>query len=82
MIKPKRYCEKHKVYEHMCDCYKQTTGNKPASVTGLEGLTPKASVNVWSDMIDEAKERGAINDLSTIAYRLMVICATGGFKAP
>lgn len=30
-----RYCEKHKVYEHMCDCYKQTTGNKSASVTGL-----------------------------------------------
>jgi len=51
------------------------------SSDGLGGPTPAESVNKWADMIDEAKDRGAVNDLSSIAYRLMVICATGGFKA-
>ena len=48
---------------------------------GLANPTPTESVEIWSDMIAEAKDRGAVGDLSSIAHRLILIAATGGFKA-
>ena len=57
----KRYCEKHKVYEHMCDCYKQTNDNKSAFSEGLCALRhngePHPAMKSIYDYVDEIEDK-------------------------
>lgn len=57
--------------EHCSECDRTEGAAHPDKVKSMEE---------WADMIDDAKARGAINDMSSIAYRLLVIACMGGIK--